>query len=114
VERLFGVFSHGVFKLVFLRLVFFLWSQICSFRLVFPRHMPLHVGRLFLPVQQPPTTALLVLHARRVAYTRQGSLSLDRRVWVTACLPRCNWGFFDGFEVFQRVSVADEVFGGVS
>jgi hypothetical protein len=53
-----------------------------------------------------------VLHARRVAYTRQGGHSLDRCVWVTACLPGCGWGFFSGSEVFRRISDAAEVSGG--
>jgi hypothetical protein len=54
----------------------------------------LHSGRQFLSVQQPPATAVPVLHTRRMAYTRQGSLSLDRRVWVTTCLLGCSWGVF--------------------
>jgi hypothetical protein len=41
-ELLSGVFFSRVSNLVFLCLVFFLWSQICSLRLVFLRHAPLH------------------------------------------------------------------------
>jgi hypothetical protein len=77
-------------------------SQICSFRLVFsrrasPRRSPVSFG--------PATSSHghAVLHARCATCTRQGSLSLDQRVWVTACFPGCGWGFFSGSEVFRRV-----------
>jgi hypothetical protein len=111
-ERFSSVFSSEVSDLVFLCLGFFFWSQICSLRLVFPRHAHLHDGRWLLPIQQPPATVMSVLHARRVAYTRQGDHFLDRCVWVTACLPRHSWRFFNGSEVFRQISATNEVSGG--
>jgi len=95
-KRLSDVFSGRIYDLVFLCLGFFLWSRICSLQLVFPRHAPLHGGPRLLPVQQPPATIVPVLHARRVAYTRQGGHSLDQRVWVTTCLLERGWGIFGG------------------
>jgi hypothetical protein len=69
-EQLSGVFSGGVSDLIFLCFGLFLWSQICSLRLVFLRHVPFHGGRRLLLVQQPPAIAVPILHARRVAYMR--------------------------------------------
>jgi hypothetical protein len=106
------VFFSRVSDLVFLCFGFFPWSQICSLRLVFPRHEPLHVSCWLLPIQQSSTTTVPVLHTRRVAYTRQGGHSLDQSVWIMTCLPRRSWGFFGGFEVFQRIFAAEEVSGG--
>jgi hypothetical protein len=108
-ERLFGVFFRRSF------FFFFCSSSVESDLLTlagFLKTRGLHSGRRFLSVQQPPATAVPVLHTRRMAYTRQWSLSLDPRVWVTTCLLGCSWGFFDGSKVFRRVSTAEEVFGG--
>jgi hypothetical protein len=107
-------FFGGVSNLIFICLGFFLWCQICSLRRILPRHAPHHSGRRLLPVQQPPATAVSVLHARRMAYTRQGSLSLVWHVWVMACLPRRGWRFFCRSEVFWWISDVEEVSGGVA
>jgi hypothetical protein len=101
------VFFGGVFDMIFLCLGFFLWSQIYSLRPVLPKHAPLYGGRWLIPVQQPPATAMPILHDRC-----QRGYSLDWRLWVIDYLSWRSWGFFSGSEVFQRIFVVEEVSGG--
>lgn len=53
------------------------------------RHAPLHWLPSLLPVMSPPTSAVLVLHARRVACTHRGGFLLGPRVWATFRFSGC-------------------------
>jgi hypothetical protein len=53
------------------------------------RHAPLHWLPSLLPFLSSPTSAVLVLHARGVACTRQGGFLLGPRVWATFRFSGC-------------------------
>jgi hypothetical protein len=97
-ERLSGVFSSGVSDLVFFCFGFFIWSQICSLRLVFPWHASFVADFFRSSSLQPQSCPFFTLgawltHAREVT------------PWTGAC---GSWLVFQGavgdFSADQRSS----------